>query len=105
MGKGLRPPVGDPDPTTKVADIHKGYHKHRGWGRGRRLVDPNPRIDWNLEFEIPIDSEAGAANLRPDPTSMVTGIFVGACNLSGGVRVADRRPRPPLSLFQILGPN
>ncbi|PKI47971.1 hypothetical protein CRG98_031635 [Punica granatum] len=52
--------IGDPDPTTKVADTHRRRQKPRGWGRGRQSTASTPP-PWS-------------------PTSSV-----GACNLDGGV--------------------
>ncbi|PKI60562.1 hypothetical protein CRG98_019038 [Punica granatum] len=41
--KGLGPPVGDLDPTTKVANTHRGLRKPQKWGRGFRLVTLAPK--------------------------------------------------------------
>ncbi|PKI45733.1 hypothetical protein CRG98_033866 [Punica granatum] len=36
-------------------------------GSGSPISAPSPRIDWDLEFEIPVDSGARVANLRLRP--------------------------------------
>ncbi|PKI53542.1 hypothetical protein CRG98_026087 [Punica granatum] len=65
-GKGLGPSVGDPNPTTKVDAPTKDADNH---GAGVRTTDWRlyPRIDWNLELEIPINLGARAPNQRPQP--------------------------------------
>ncbi|PKI39869.1 hypothetical protein CRG98_039744 [Punica granatum] len=62
---GLGPPAEDPNPTTEVADTHKGCWKPRGWGRDHQLVVLAP--------EPPIDDL--------DPTSMVASILCGCRQL------------------------
>ncbi|PKI73707.1 hypothetical protein CRG98_005948 [Punica granatum] len=70
---GLGPQVGDHDPTTEVANTHRGLRKPR-WGRQSAAPTPPP---WSLAS------------------------FVGAYDLGGGVGVADQQPRPlPLFLFE-----
>ncbi|PKI58805.1 hypothetical protein CRG98_020795 [Punica granatum] len=70
MGKGLRQPIGDPNPTIKVANTHRRCRKPRGWGRVPTLPP------WSLASSV------------------------GACDLGGGVRIADRRPDPSPILIE-----
>ncbi|PKI50380.1 hypothetical protein CRG98_029208 [Punica granatum] len=94
--KGLGPLVGDPDPTTEVADTHRRHRKHRGWGRGHRLVARalksigiSSSRSWSIRRQ-------GLTICGPTPPPWSPASSMGAYDLDGEVRVgvADRRPRP-----------
>ncbi|PKI33245.1 hypothetical protein CRG98_046367 [Punica granatum] len=97
--KGLRPPVSDPDPTTEVADAHRGCQKPQGWGWVANwwLQPPNRS---GSQTRDPSRFEGGGCQstaLTLPPWSPASS--VGACDVGGGVGVADRQPRPLPLLF------
>ncbi|PKI36479.1 hypothetical protein CRG98_043117 [Punica granatum] len=88
------PPLRSPAPTADAGD--------HGLGSGLQIGSPRPRIDRELEFEILVDSGAGATNRRPQPHPrgfrcplwVSTTLVVGSWSLTG-----DRSPFPFLSEF------
>ncbi|PKI26335.1 hypothetical protein CRG98_048976, partial [Punica granatum] len=40
--EGSGPPIGNLDPSTKVAGAHRGHRRPRWRSRGRLLAAPNP---------------------------------------------------------------
>ncbi|PKI45687.1 hypothetical protein CRG98_034003 [Punica granatum] len=104
--KGLGLPVGDPDLTIKVADVHRGCHKPQGWG-------------WVVDWWPQPSESTGISNLRswwiqgrkppicgPDPTSMIAGIICGCMRLrwwGWGCQPAISVPSPFFPL--IFGSN
>ncbi|PKI58801.1 hypothetical protein CRG98_020791 [Punica granatum] len=68
--KGLGPPVGDPDPTTKIGDTHKGRRKPRGWGQGRQLVALVPESIGISSSRSRSIRGRGPSICGPDPTSL-----------------------------------
>ncbi|PKI53664.1 hypothetical protein CRG98_025905 [Punica granatum] len=75
--KGLGPLVGDPDPTIKVADTHRGRQKPRGWGWGRRLVALAPESTGISSSRSLFIRGRKPPICDPDPTSTVSGILYG----------------------------
>ncbi|PKI33882.1 hypothetical protein CRG98_045712 [Punica granatum] len=59
--EGLGLPIGDPDPSTEVAGILRGYRRTRRKGQGHRLTPPAPESTRGSESEFPIDLRAGVA--------------------------------------------
>ncbi|PKI75251.1 hypothetical protein CRG98_004291 [Punica granatum] len=86
--KRSRPPIGDPNPSTEVANTHRGHQRPRWRGRGGRLAAPTPDQPRTPSRRFPVDSGLGPPIDDLDPSTEIVG------PLRFGVGAANRRPRP-----------
>ncbi|PKI39198.1 hypothetical protein CRG98_040404 [Punica granatum] len=53
---GLGPPIGDPNPSTEVAGVFRGYRLPWWRGRGRELAAPTPNLPGTSDSKCLVDS-------------------------------------------------
>ncbi|PKI58918.1 hypothetical protein CRG98_020664 [Punica granatum] len=92
--EGLGPPIGDPDPSTEVADTHGGRwrpsnpftevasvlcgcRRPRWRGRGRRLEAPTPNRSRTFDLESLVGLGLGPPIGDPNPSTEVASVLCG----------------------------
>ncbi|PKI45315.1 hypothetical protein CRG98_034276 [Punica granatum] len=101
VDSGLGPPIGDPDLSTEVVRVLRGYRLPRWRGRGRRLAAQTLNLPGTSYSESPVDSGLGPPIGDPDLSTEVVRVLRGyrLPRWRGrGRRLAASTP-PPLSIF------
>ncbi|PKI42546.1 hypothetical protein CRG98_037064 [Punica granatum] len=65
--RGLRPSIGNLDPSIEVASVLHGYQQPRWRGRGGQLAALARELIGNADSESPVDWGVGASYRRPRP--------------------------------------
>ncbi|PKI58914.1 hypothetical protein CRG98_020660 [Punica granatum] len=76
-GRGSEPPTGNPDPSTKGADVLCGCRRPQWRGRGRRLAGSDPKSTGDFDSGSPVDSGSGPPIGDPDSSTEVADVLYG----------------------------